>query len=175
MGGLLRQANPHSVLLILLGGLQSNEGKDDEDGDNQPLHIGEVVQRREELRPAVEDYMAMAVRPHHPYGAGRILLNQLVELAAELVGITQHILGDAVTHNQREVLVGDDEWDVVLRTHDMRDKRVGAVVTEGIATHSLHRRHPQRNIVLLLLTQHVSQPIGIEQRQHRQHRTNHKD
>ena len=170
---LLRKAYPHTVLLVLLGGLQRYVGEDDEYGYYDPLHVGKVVERPQQRRLAVEDDVAAVAHPHHPHRARRILLRQFVQLAAELLGVLDHILRNTVIGYKVQVLIGDDEGDVVLRADDMRYERVGHVVAEILAAHTLHGRHPQLHIVLLLLFEHVGQLVGVDERHHSQNHAYH--
>ena len=175
VGRLLRQTDPHAVLLVLLGGLQCYIGKYQKYGYDAPLRVREPVQRAQQLRLAVKYDVALVARPHDAHRAGSILLGELVDLAFELVGILNDLVRDAVARHVIQILVGDDERDVVLRAHDGRYERIDQIVAERLAAHALHGGHPQLHVVLLLLLQHVGQLVGVEQRQHGQHHADRED
>ena len=87
MGSLFGKSNPYSILFILLGGLQSDVGKEQENRNNEPLYIGEVVECCQELRTTIEDYMAMPRSPSNTYRTRCILLGEFVQLLAKTLRI----------------------------------------------------------------------------------------
>ena len=106
--------------------------------------------------------MATIARPHKTYRSWSILLGEFVQFMAKTLGVLQNILVDAVAHNERQVLIRNNKGDIVMRTDNMRDKRIDKIITERLATYALHSRHPQIHIVLLLLAQDVGKFISID-------------
>ena len=165
VGGLLGQSDPDAVLLVVLRRAESNESQRDEGCDDEELHVGEVVERLEQRRLAVEDDVVMLRRPDELHRDRRVVDRKFVDLFPEPSGMVDDLLGDEVRVDDFEVLVGDDERDVVAVGHDVGHERVLDRAAQHVARHALHGVGPQRHVVLLLLLEPPGHVVGVEQRQ----------
>ena len=101
-----------------------------------------------------------------------VLLGELLDLAAQLVGMVDDLLGDQVRIvDHLEVLVGDDEGDVVVVRDEVLHERVLdlELAAEHFAVHALHGMGPEGDVVLLLLLELLGHVVGVEQRDAAQH------
>lgn len=165
VGGLLGQSDPDAVLLVVLRRAEGDESQRDKGRDDEELHVGEVVERLEQRRLAVEDDVVMLRRPDELHRDRRVVDRKFVDLFPEPSGMVDDLLGDEVRVDDFEVLVGDDERDVVAVGHDVGHERVLDRAAQHVARHALHGVGPQRHVVLLLLLEPPGHVVGVEQRQ----------
>ena len=165
MRRLLRQTDPHAVLFVLLRRTEGDVSDEDEEKDDPQLHVREEVKPFEQLRLAVEDDVPVFGTPPIVDRLGLVLLREAVDLAAQPVGMVQHLARHQMRLDDVEPLVGDDEGDVVAVREDALDERIVDRAAEGVAARLLHGVRPHLDVVLLLLAQVVRHAVGVDQRQ----------
>ncbi len=153
------------VLLVVLRRTEGDESQCDESRDDEELHVGEVVERLEQRRLAVEDDVVMLRRPEPNFtGIGGLSDRKFVDLFPEPSGMVDDLLGDEVRVDDFEVLVGDDEGDVVAVGHDVGHERV-LNGPHDIAADAFHGVCPEGDVVLLLSLELPGHVVGVEQGQ----------